>query len=994
LRSSARFQCIVIITLILLGAPLGAMAQPMDGIAPSELFPGARFDPSIPSQAEAIGFQPGARPLRHAELIAYLEALDAASDRARLVEYSRTHEGRPMVYLAISDPATVGELDSFRDEHRRLLDPRESSGDGAALDQAKAVAWLAYGIHGDELSSPDAAAALAYWLVAGEDERAQTLRRELLILIDPCENPDGRERFLAQTFSFAHSVPNPDQDDLSHTTVWPWGRGNHYLFDLNRDWFSMVHPESRRSMVISSWNPQLVVDSHEMGSNDTYLFSPPREPFNPLLPPSTLEWADRFAADQARALDARGYPYYTREWNEEFFPGYGSSWSSYLGAVGILYEMSGTEGTLVLKRSGTTRTFAQAVEHQTTSSVANVETLAANRTEILRDTLADRSAAIRAAREGGVAAWVFPRGRQPERTDALAALLQKQGIEVLRSTGSTPQVSGLHDIRTGAAPAQPLDNGAWLVRLDQPAGPLAAVILDPHVPMQADFLRLEREYQERGRGTRLYEVTSWSLPLLWDVEAYWTRELPGDGWAEAQSDEPAGRFERATDAVGYVMAGTSDRSVAALADLLQRGLTVRVAEKPFGVDGVEYERGSLLIQREDNPDDVEQQLEEVAQRWNVVVRAIGTGKAETGPDLGGRYFRILQEPRVGIWTGSPVSSSDYGALWHLLDEDMRLRFSGLDVGLFGRIDLSRYNVLIFPPARGGANAYRGRLGQAGVERLKRWVEAGGTVIGIGGGADFLADESNELTRTRLRRQALDRYPPVVLGPDAGEAQVAGGFRAAGIPAAEPPAKQDGDDGKKKKAAASEPPAPIRTSPYDVAPMLGAGARPFAEGVDKGTQVEMRPIDLAEWVKPYLAPGQGKPAEEDLARADERLRRFSPRGALLRVELDPEVWLTWGMADEVPALIRARDTLVAEPPVQVGARFADVEQLHLGGLLWPEAAARLAHTAYATRESVGRGQVILFADTPEFRGWTKGTRRLLQNAILYGPGLGTRWSRPW
>jgi len=154
------------------------------------------------------------------------------------------------------------------------------------------------------------------------------------------------------------------------------------------------------------------------------------------------------------------------------------------------------------------------------------------------------------------------------------------------------------------------------------------------------------------------------------------------------------------------------------------------------------------------------------------------------------------------------------------------------------------------------------------------------------------------------------------------------------------------------------------------------------------------VDLADWVKPFLSPGQGKAKKEDLQKADDRLRQFSPRGVFLKVETDDNVWLAWGLPESLPALIRSRDTLVAQPPVQVAARFADVERIHLGGLLWPEAAGRLANTAYATREGKGRGQVILFLNEPEFRGWTLGTRRMLVNAILYGPGLGTSWSHPW
>ncbi|MFH1500128.1 MAG: M14 family zinc carboxypeptidase, partial [Verrucomicrobiota bacterium] len=574
--------------------PVSAEPEGPRGLSLERLFPGAVFDPSIPTQEAVLGVAPAARPLRHDELVRYLEALDAASPRASLHVYARTVEGRPMIWFAVGDEARVADLEGLRAAHARRLDPRgrTAAADAELLAGAPAVAWMAYGIHGDELSSVDAAAALAYWLVAGEDDAARRLRSEILVLIDPCENPDGRDRFLAQTTAFAHTAPNPDSEDLSHTTVWPWGRGNHYLFDLNRDWFTMVQPESRRSAVIASWNPQLVVDSHEMGPDSSYLFSPSRHPFNPHLPERNMAWADRFAADQARALDARGYAYYTREWNEEFFPGYGSSWASYLGAVGILYEMSRTTGTLVRQRGAGVRTYAEAVEHQLTSSVANLTTLAVNRAHVLRDQVADRRSFMARAGKGGPAAWFLPRGRNPERTDRLVGLLRAQGIEVERNAGEIAP-AGLRDARTGAAVRGRYAAGSlWMVSLDQPAAPLVRNLLDPHVPMDAAFLREEREYQERGKGTRLYEVTAWSLPLSYGVESLWSAAAPGGEWTAAPVDPPEGAFSSAPGAVAYVFDGIEDRAMPALADLLQRGIRVRVAEKPFRVNGTARERGA------------------------------------------------------------------------------------------------------------------------------------------------------------------------------------------------------------------------------------------------------------------------------------------------------------------------------------------------------------------------------------------------------------------
>ena len=993
------FRNIGVITLIglLLGVFFRAFCEAESGINLARLFPDAVFDPDIPTQQEMFGFDHGERPIHYTELMSYLRELADASPRAVLVPYSKSHEGRELVYCAVSDERTISRLDAFRVEHARRMDPRgrQASRDASLLEEAKAVAWIAYGIHGDELSSVDAAAAVAYRLVAGEDDLARRLRHELVVLIDPIENPDGRERYLAQTTAFAHSVPNPDLEDLSHTTLWPWGRGNHYLFDLNRDWFSMVHPESRRSTIIASWNPQLMVDSHEMGADATYLFSPPRHPFNPHLPPSQPIWMHRFSADQARAHYARGYPYSTRGWNEVFVPGYWSSWASSRGAIGSLYEMSSTEGTIVRTTEGTERTYAQAVEHQVTSSMANMTTLADNRAQILKDFVADRRRAIDKARKGPIGAWVLPEGRHPERTLHLVSLLRQQGIEVLRSTSSPPPIKGLHDVLTGRkVDRRELTGPSWLVSLEQPAAPLIRAILDPHVPMEAEFLREEREYLERGKGTRLYETTAWSLLLAYGIEAYWAPAVKLDGkWRNEPVPEFQGKVETGTDIFAYLIEGTSDHVPPALADLMQRGIHVKVAEKPFTVEGRSYGHGSIVIKREGNPDDLEQQLRQVADAWRVEINVTSTAKAEKGPDLGGNRFHTLIAPRVGIWTGSPVSPSVYGALWYLMDKELQMRFTALDISRFKSRDLGRYNVLIFPTVWGGAGGYKRIIGKSGLERLKRWIEAGGTAIGIRSGAEFLADVDNDLTEARLRRQSLERYPPVVLGPGPAEAQAGGPFRAVGLRA--PDEVETDSVGKEGKQEDKSTLPPFKgVSPYDVAPILGDGARPFAEGYELGTPVEMRPVDLATWLRPYLPPGKAKPAKEDLEVADERLRRFGPHGVFLRIELNPDIWLAWGLPEEMPALIRQRDALMAEPPVHVAARFADVENLHLGGLLWPEAAARLAHTAYVTREKVGRGQVILFLSSPEIRGWTLATRRLLLNAILFGPGVGTRWSTPW
>lgn len=977
----------VVLMLCLCTLAVPATGQLNQGVQPvswEQLLPEARFDAQLPTIEEVVGIPLGQRPLGTDEVLAYFQALADASPRARLIEYARTYEGRPLVVLAVSDLSTIARLDAFQEEHRLRLDPRQGGVPAVeALAETKAVAWMAYGIHGDELSSTDTAAALATWLVAGIDERAQEMRENLLVLIDPCENPDGRNRYLAQITSFAHRTANPDQDDLSHRAVWPWGRGNHYLFDLNRDWFSMTQPESQRTHHIGQWIPQVLVDSHEMGANSSYLFPPPRHPFNPHLPPNTGKWELAFSHDQAAALDQHGFPYFSGEWNEEFFPGYGSSWSSYLGTIGILYEMSRTTGTLVQKKGGTIRTFAQAIEHQFTSSVANLTSLVQARPQILHDQIAARQQAVEQGRSGPLKGWVFaPDPRQPERVSDLAVRLQAQGLEVERLQQDT-KVRGLVDMRTGEKADRDLPAGAVLVRAAQPSGYLAHALLDPHVAMNTAFFQEERQYLEQQKGSRLYETTAWSIPLSVGIPCYWTGSDPKGSWQPFVAQETETGKPLPEKFTSLIIDGNPDEAPRVLADLLQEGFNVRVAAKDFSVGGHDFHPGALVLRREANPHHLAARLEPVLARHTVTPVAVNTSRSQAGPDLGGSHFDVLVAPRVGVLAGMPVSPTSFGAVWHYLDQELDLRFSNIDISRVRSTDLSRYNVLVFPPVMGGVAMYRQVIGPTGMQKIRDWVRAGGTAIGLDGGAAMLADPETELTQARFRSQSLALHPSPVWSIAASEAEEAGRMQATGLRVAKPMAE-------------GTPPTRETShgSLYDVAPLLGPGAVPFVRGIAQGTPLQTQPVPMADWVKSTLPVGKDAPDEADFAAVDERLRRFMPQGSHLRVQLDPELYLNYGLDEDITVWFGGDDTLIATSPVRVAALFPDIDRLHLGGLLWPEGATRLAHTAYATREAVGRGQVILFASNPLFRRWMKDSERMFGNAVLLGPGLGTRWSTPW
>jgi hypothetical protein len=963
--------------------------------------PEGRYDARIPAPASILGFEPGERPARYEQVVRYAEALAGASPRVRLERYARSHEGRDLLLLVISSERNLARLEEIRRDVAALADPRRPLAGTALrtlLDRTPAIAYMAYAIHGDELSSTDAALRLAYELAAGENPDVSSLLENLVILVDPVENPDGRERILAMIASYQGAVPNPDPEALNHAGFWPWGRGNHYLFDLNRDWFAQVHPESRgRATILRRWRPQLVVDSHEMGYESTYLFSPPRDPFNPNLPRSTRSWWERFAADQARAFDLRGWSYYTREWNEEFFPGYGSAIALYQGAVGILYEQAGTSGQSIRKPSGRVEHYQEAVAHQFTSSMANLTTAAAHRRELLAAYRDARAEAVAAGRRG---ARVFYFAPAPDalRAQRLASRLAALGIEVERLE-SAGNLSAAHTFWEDGARRVTLPAGSFRVRLDQPDGLLARAVLEPHTSMPESSLAQEREHLERQKETRLYDVTAWSPLLASGLTTWWTSQVDGLKWRRidpaAGEATPQGRVREGNAAYGWLFDGVPDASVLLASRLAARGHAVRVAEEPFALGGRRYARGAFLLRQEENPSGTADSLRALAVAAGVEVIPVASARITDGADLGGDRWGLLRPARIAIAAGAPLDFTSVGWAWQLLDQEHGVRASLLDVTRIGSVDLARYNVLVLPNAWDGAEDYRRALGDEGIREIKEWIEAGGTLVALGRGAEFVADDSTRLSGVRLRANLVKDFSVPLFGLDEESIRSLERLQAMGL----------GSDGKALLAAGPYGSAAVRPAalriPGPGSPVLGPGTWQLlgAEGEAarrRGPLLATRAASPKEKESEKPSAPMLSEAEQELTRrrADERNKRFLPSGAILRVDLDPEHWLAHGFGERLAVMANASEVLMARDPVVTVGRFTAPPALHLGGLLWPEAAARIALTAYATREPLRRGQIILFASDPNFRGYFWGTQRLFLNAVLLGPGLGTAPTTPW
>ncbi len=905
-------------------------------------FAGTTYDARVPHPDTLLPQPLGTFTAHHADVLRVMRAIAANSDRVRIAPFGNTHEGRELVQVVIASPENLARIDDIRARIAKLADPRGV--DAGELDQVvkdtPAIAWLAYSIHGDETSGTDASMAVAYHLAAGTSADVTDLLRDVVVVIDPCQNPDGRERILGMFEQSSGYVPDLDIASMRRGR-WPYGRGNHYLFDMNRDWLWGTQPETRaRWKAITSWHPQLLVDIHEMGANDTYLFYPAAEPFTPFFPAYARTWWQRYGADQAAAFDAHGWSYYTREWADSWYPGYTDAWATFQGACGILYEQARYGGGSVLKRTGEVDTYRAAVQRQAVGSIANVTTLAQNREAVLRDYLSEKQRNVAADTAGNDRAFVLVRGRNAAREDQFIQSLIAQGVEVFFNE-SEFSVTDAESVG-GITVARDIPQQSYVIPARQPLAPLvkAALAFDPRYD-QAALERERRELERKGQS-KAYDVTAWSPAHAYDLDALWCampdvkllpEDYPRHRLAPSYGVHAPLDAEKDAPVYGWLVRGDADGAVGFAARALEAGLTVHISDEPFRARGVDFARGSLLVRRVENGPDARDLVHRAAIAAEMAAYTVTSARSpDDGPDLGGRHFELLERPRVALLSNAPVSSDDFGHAWHTLDVVYGVHVSLIDVQRFGSADLRRYNVLVAPDGSGAVLREH-------AEDLRTWVRAGGTLIALGGNASAaLADEKLGLSSVRRRADVLDD-----LGP----------YRRA--------VQREREAGN---------------TSIDLEALWDGKAAPVAEPAQEA---------------PKETP---KEAKGDEAKEQDRWAAiFSPPGAILRGEVNTDAWITAGCDEELPVFYEGSGVLLSQPPTRTAIRLAASERLRISGLLWPEARARIADSAWLTVERQGAGQVVLFAASPVFRGWFTATARLFANAVVYGPGLGANQPAP-
>ena len=892
-----------------------------------------------------LGFEVGTRVATPLQITNSLMKWADESNRLQIVEYARSHEDRPLFAVYISTPENLANLETIESNILLLSDSRKINDRQAKeiVDSLPAVAWMSYSIHGNETSGADAALASIYHLIASEDKDVLEMLDNMIVIIDPLMNPDGRDRFAKSLEQYRGTAPNVDDQSLLHSGDWPYGRTNHYFFDLNRDFYFLTQPETKgRVALINKWRPQLMIDGHEMGPQDTFLMGPPREPINKNIDLDIKKWGDVFAEDQAKAFDDRDWRYYTGEWFENLYPGY-SNYSEYRGSVHILYEQSRMAEDGVRRPEGTVQTYKESVHHMYISTMANLKTLQLNSKEMYKDYWDGRKYNVSSQSEYANKYYVILPTDNLGRLNAFISKLEAQEIEIYTNTNPI-KVSNIINQIGDTEEEYIIPEGSLIVPNRQPDAPLIAAILEFDAKINDSVLIEERQKILKNGSSVMYDATAWNLTMMYGLPAITINQPIREDlvyWENKNIIEILNN-----DAIGWSVNGNDDRSVAFAARLMEQNINVRILDKETKFLDQVLTRGSIFVTKVDNPknDKLLSIINSTLLGLNISASSVltGYGKGDL-PDWGGEHFRLLTKPQIALLGQSNFNSYDVGSSWWTLDKNLGIRHSQINSSFITYADLRRYNTIIMPDGNRV-------LSENEIEVLNDWIKQGGTLIAHDNSSSIIASKNGLGSVTKIQ-DSLDKS--IDFDIDLQREWLV---------------DKDNIDFDQVNSNTLN----YKTDyPWDM---------------DKRTITDEELIRRDNWQSKFMPSGAFVVGRVD----NTHWLSFGTPDVLPILYSKQPVLMTSNRAEAVVRIGSIEPNNGSEiKQLNWSTIPADHDiKVRMSGLVWPEASEKIANSAYLTREQIGNGQLILFSGQPNFRGSTRGTSRLWLNAVVYGAGLGT------
>ncbi|HCD89095.1 MAG TPA: zinc carboxypeptidase [Algoriphagus sp.] len=680
---------------------------------------GYTYNPAIPTPKEVLGYEVGEWHVSHDQLVMYMKAVAAASDRVKFEETGRTYEKRPQTLLTISSPTNLAKIDQIKADRAKLRNPNAS----VNIASMPVVMFMGYSVHGNEPSGANASLLAAYHFAAANEIEAEL--ENIVLLLDPAINPDGLNRFASWVNSHKAYNLNGDPNGREYNEAWPRGRTNHYWFDLNRDWLPVQHPESRnRVRVFQSWLPNIHLDFHEMGTNSTFFFQPgvPAR-MHPLTPEKNFKLTEKIGQYHAKALDKIGSLYYNQENYDDFYYGKGSTYPDVQGSIGILFEQASSRGHLQESANGLL-SFPFTIRNQFTANLSSYQAAKEMRQE-LNQWMRDFYVGIKTETDADVnKAYIFGSKEDDARGYHLADLILQHDIKVFNLK---------EDITVNGREFK--KENSYIVPADQPQYRLIKAMFETRTSF-ADSL--------------FYDISAWTYPMAFNLDymALNSRILNLASVEEINKNDfqlKPGQVIGGSGAYQYALEWTDYYSPKAAYQLLKAGFLVRVANAEFTTpEGKTFGRGTLLIDQGESGLDKDafyQKLQEIASKSTVDIHAISTGYT-AGINMGSTFISPLDKPEIALLVDGGVDSYEAGEIWHLLDQRYEMPVTLLPMDRVSATVIDRYNVILMPD--GNYNS----LGKSGAETIKNWIGRGNTLVAKGGAVRWLAQ--NEIKEFKFR----------------------------------------------------------------------------------------------------------------------------------------------------------------------------------------------------------------------------------------------------
>ena len=659
----------------------------------------------LPTPSGFLGYELGERFTRHAQVIDYFEQVADQSEIVTLVKYGETNEYRPLVVAYITAPENTSRLEDIRQANvsrTGLVDGNTEGFDDIA------IVWLSYNVHGNEAVSTEAVMDVLYELASGENDQANEWLKNTVVILDPCINPDGRDRYVNWYNQKANTILNPNPESWEHDEPWPGGRMNHYLFDLNRDWAWTTQKETRQRLKLyNQWLPHIHADYHEQGVNSPYYFAPAAEPYHVIITDWQRELQTMIGQNNARYFDDEGWLYFTRERFDLLYPSYGDTYPMFTGAIGMTYEQggSGRAGLSVLTEEGDTLTLKDRIAHHVTTSLSTIEIASQNADRIVEE-FSDFYRKSGRGDFGAYQSYVVKSGNNPEKITALRSLLDTHQIQYKQSTASqrlfgfSYQQDNEIDFR--------LEEGDLVISSSQPKSVLLQTLFEPEAELSDSIT---------------YDITAWAIPYAYDLDAYALISKINSVQDPVQSTFTPIDLDESTYA--YVSRWDGIQDARFLAELIKKGIKVRYSTQDFAIDGQAFDAGALVITRANNRslgNGFDEVVVGVANELEQEIFPVQTGYVESGFDLGSGEIRYIEPPKILLVAGEGISPYGFGEIWYYFEQEINYPVSVSNAQNLSDNILANYNVLILPDG-----SYSQILETVD---LKSWVKQGGKVIAL------------------------------------------------------------------------------------------------------------------------------------------------------------------------------------------------------------------------------------------------------------------------